>query len=237
MTTTLTMTPETPVGQIVAAQPLLAKVFEKYGIDYCCGGKLPLATLAGKKGVDSHALIAELEAAMAVAPAPAVDWKLESLEKLIAHIVETHHEFLREALPRLAYLSEKVARVHGDVHPELIEFASIYEGFNAELTQHMAKEEQILFPAIIRLEQGLERFPVNNPITVMEAEHDSAGRDLDRMRELSNGFTPPEDACNSYRALYAGIAELELDLFEHIHKENNILFPRAIALLEAPAKV
>lgn len=228
-----TMTPETPVGQIVAAQPLLAKVFEKYGIDYCCGGKLPLATLAGKKGVDAQALIAELEAAMAVAPPPAVDWKQESLESLVRHIVETHHEFLREALPRLAYLSEKVARVHGDVHPELVEIAGVYGAFNAELTQHMEKEEQILFPAIVRLEKGLERFPVNNPIRVMEAEHDSAGRALEQMRALSNGFTPPPDACNSYRALFAGLAELELDTFEHIHKENNILHPRAIALLEA----
>ena len=231
--TKLMITPETPVGQIVAAQPLLAKIFEKYNIDYCCGGKLALGVFCAKQGLDAQALIAELEAALAASPAPERDWTVERLESLVGHIVEAHHGFLRTALPRLAELSEKVARVHGDVHPELHEIAAIYAGFNAELTQHMEKEEQILFPAIIRLEQGVERFPVNNPIRVMEAEHDSAGRDLERMNALSQGYTPPEDACNSYRAFFAGLAELELDMFQHIHKENNILFPRAIALLDA----
>lgn len=228
-----TISTEMPVGQIVAQFPQTARVFEKYGIDYCCGGKLALGVFCAKKGLDAQALIAEVEAAMATSPRPAVDWTQQGLEALITHIVETHHGFLREALPRLAYLSEKVARVHGDVHPELIPVAEIYAGFNAELTQHMEKEERILFPAIVRLEAGIDRFPVNSPIAVMEDEHDSAGRALEKMHALTNGFTPPEDACNSYRALFAGMTELELDLFEHIHKENNILFPRAIAMLEA----
>lgn len=234
---TLVITPETPVGQIVAAQPLLAKVFEHHRIDYCCGGKLALGVFCAKKGIDAQALIAELQAAMDTASAPESDWTQATLTALVGHIVETHHAYMREAVPRLLHLSQKVARVHGDNHPELIEVASIYQAFNAEITAHMEKEELILFPAILRLEAGVDRFPVNNPIRVMEAEHDSAGRDFERMRALTNDFTPPEDGCNSYRALFAGLEEMELDLFSHIHKENNILFPRAIALLDAPAKV
>lgn len=228
----MTSSLDTPVGQFVAAQPLLAKVFESHGIDYCCGGKLPLATACARKGVDAQSVLEEIQSLLAASPQPEVDWTDVPLEALVSHLLDTHHVYLRAEMPRLAALSIKVANVHGDRHPELVEVAHVYHKFYTEMDAHLSKEEQILFPAIARLEQGLERFPVQHPIRKMELDHDDSGRDLERMRELTAGYTPPEDACNSYRALLAGLAELEQDTFTHIHKENNILFQRAIAMLE-----
>jgi regulator of cell morphogenesis and NO signaling len=229
----MNLTLDTSIGQIVAAQPLLAKVFESHGIDYCCGGKLSVSAVCARKGLDAEALLGEIHAAMEGAPAPETDWTKAPLAELIEHLLSTHHVYLHEGMPRLAMLSQKVARVHGDRHPELIELAEVYQNFHSEMDAHLAKEEQILFPAIVRVEAGTDNFPVQHPIRVMEADHDTAGRDLERMRALTNGYVTPEDACNSYRALFAGLAELESDTFAHIHKENNILFQRAVALLEA----
>ncbi|MNX75247.1 Iron-sulfur cluster repair protein YtfE [compost metagenome] len=224
---------ETPVGQIVTAQPLLAKVFEAHGIDYCCGGKLSVQAVCARKGLDAQALLDKIRAAMEQAVPPELDWAEAPLDTLVLHLIETHHAYLHEAMPRLAALSLKVANVHGDRHPELVELSKVYQTFHADMAEHLLKEEQILFPAILRLAQGDASFPVQHPIRAMEAEHDGAGRDLERMRELSGGFAAPDDACNSYRALLAGLAELESDTFTHLHKENNILFPRALARLEA----
>ena len=227
-----TITTEMPVGQIVAQFPQTARVFEKYGIDYCCGGKLALGTYLVKRGLDAQVVLAELSGHGPGHDAdPERDWTTASASELIRHILDTHHVYLREHLPRLSFLATKVARVHGENHPELIELAHVYAGFQLEMEQHMPKEEQILFPAILELEAGTGRFPVNHPISVMEAEHEAAGAALERMRELTNGFTPPEDACGSYNALFNGLAEMETDTFRHVHKENNILFPKALALL------
>jgi regulator of cell morphogenesis and NO signaling len=230
---TLAISPETTVGQLVTERPSRAKVFEKFAIDYCCGGKLPLAALCAKKGIDPAVVLAALEAADASPEEVHTDWSQAPLDVLATHILEVHHAFLHEELPRVSMLSQKVARVHGGHHPELIEIAEIYHRFAEQMLMHMAKEERVLFPAIIRLAQGDGSFPVNGPISVMEAEHDDAGRDLEALRELTNNYTVPEDACNSYRALFAGLAEIEADTHLHVHKENNILFPRAIAKLQS----
>lgn len=230
-----TLTPKATVGQLVAERAARAKVFERFGIDYCCGGKMSVADACARKGVDPTAVLAALDALDAVLGAAPVsrDWTREPIEDLVRHIVEVHHGFTREALPRLAFLTAKVANVHGGDHPELREVATIFRGLHAEMDAHMAKEEQVLFPLIVRLargEQGGFGPPVHAPISVMEAEHDDAGRALEAMRELTNAWTPPEGACNSYRAMLDGLRELEEDLHLHIHLENNVLFPRALGL-------
>ena len=222
------------VGQMVTEHPRWARVFEKWGIDYCCGGKKPLPDLCAKKGVELSAVLHDLEGGNAD-DAEAPDWSKLSLSKLVDNIITTHHDYLREELPRLNFLIDRVSHVHGEAHPELYEVKAIFDGFRPELEVHMMKEEMILFPLIKELEaaSGLPSFhcgSVANPIRMMEAEHDDAGDALTRMRELTDGFTPPEGACNTYRVMLNALAELEVDMHQHVHKENNILFPRAIEL-------
>lgn len=223
---------DTPIGQLVAEEPRAARVFEKYGIDYCCGGKLSLSAVCERKNLDPGAILAELEQAETATAQSEANWNDASLASLAEHILATHHVFLKEEMPRLAQLATKVARVHGPSRPELVELAKVYEKFFFEMTAHLEKEEQILFPAIFRLIGGEAGFPIQNPIRVMEMEHDAAGADLEKMRALTQGYQLPEDACYSYRSLFGGLQALELDTHQHIHKESNILFPKAIALLE-----
>ena len=235
-----TLTPQATVGQLVAERASRAKVFERFGIDYCCGGKMSIADACGRKGVDPIAVMAALDALDAALGAQVADrdWGTAPLEQLVQHILETHHAFLRQAMPRLAFLVAKVARVHGDSHPELLEVAKVYGKFHADMDAHMGKEEAILFPLILGLAKGESvRFapPVEAPISVMEAEHDDAGRDLEAINRLTNGYEPPEGACNSYRAMLDGLRELEQDTHRHIHLENNVLFPRSIEVASARA--
>lgn len=224
------------VGELVAEKPRRSKVFEQYGIDYCCGGKKPLSLACAEKALDFDSVARDLANADAQPADPSeVDWTKASLTDLADHIVETHHEYLRQALPRISALTGKVAEVHGGRRPELREVKYVYEGLRAELESHMMKEEQILFPMLRQLESsnGAPSFhcgTVQNPIRVMEHEHDSAGMALARMSTLTNGYTIPEDACGTYRAMLDALSELEQDLHIHIHKENEILFPRGAAL-------
>jgi regulator of cell morphogenesis and NO signaling len=221
----------TTVGELVAERPARSRVFEELGIDYCCGGKLSLAEACARKGLDPDDVGRRLAAA---APAePESDWRSAPLAGLCDHIVRTHHAYLRRELPRLRGLLAKLARVHGDRHPELRGVLTVFGPFADELTAHMAKEEWVLFPLIARIESGdVPRTPrVLQPIAVMEAEHDDAGRALAEMRRLTGGFAVPADGCNTYRAALAGLAELEADMHAHVHKENNILFPRAAQLV------
>ena len=224
---------ETTVGEMVASQPGLARVFERFGIDYCCGGKRTLADAAALAGADSAAVLAALETTDP--PAGEFDPAALSLSDLAQHIVETHHAYLRRELPRIDQLLQKVTAAHGQRYPEVWEVRRVFDVFAADLMQHMAKEEQALFPAIRRLEQD-RRFPagpfgsIRNPMGVMEAEHAEAGDALGAMRAATDDFTPPADACPTFRALMGALAELEVDMFRHVHKENNVLFPRAIRL-------
>ncbi|NUQ01688.1 MAG: iron-sulfur cluster repair di-iron protein [Armatimonadetes bacterium] len=225
---------EKQVGELVTERPSRSRVFERFGIDYCCGGKLPLGAACERRGVNPEEVVAALEAHDLVAAPEETDWNTASLTELADHIVATHHAYLRAELPRLDAMTEKVARVHGDRHAWLSGIRATFVGLKAELESHMMKEEQILFPLCRRLEQasGAESFhcgSIGNPIRVMEHEHDDAGRALETLRELSSGFTAPIEACNTFRAMLDGLHELEQDLHIHIHKENNILFPRAIA--------
>lgn len=234
--------PNKTVGQLVAERPSRARVFERFGVDYCCGGKTALGDACAERRLDTQKIVAALrEADSKAAATDEPDWTRAALSELIAHILEKHHAYLRGELPRLAQMVAKVYDVHGARHPELAEVRQTYNGLHAELELHMMKEEQILFPLIKTMEasQSLETGhcgSVNNPISMMEHEHDSAGAALARMRSLTGDFTPPEDACNTYRVLMDGLAELEADLHQHIHKENNILFPRASELEAALAR-
>ncbi|MCH7872529.1 MAG: iron-sulfur cluster repair di-iron protein [Planctomycetes bacterium] len=233
--------PSKSVGQLVAERPSRARVFERFGIDFCCGGKIPLSDACTERKLDTERILAALrEADSSEADTDEPDWTRATLSALIAHILQKHHAYLRNELPRLAKMVAKVHDVHGERHPELAEVRQTYDGLHAELASHMMKEEQILFPLIEAMEssQSLEAAhcgSVNNPISMMEHEHDSAGAALARLRSLTGDFTPPEDACNTYRVLLDGLAELEADLHRHIHKENNILFPRASELEAALA--
>jgi regulator of cell morphogenesis and NO signaling len=224
------------VGQIVAERAGRARVFEGFGIDYCCGGKRPLGEACSEHGLDAKVVIDAIRTADAeAAPTQEEDWSRVPTNELIEHIVGMHHAFLRRELPRLGELAMKTEEAHGERHGELAECRSVLAALHAELESHMLKEEQILFPAIRNMESaspGREGFfgSLQGPIGVMEHEHESAAEALSRLRELTNDFTPPEDACNTWRALLDGLRTLETDLHQHIHKENNILFPRAIGL-------
>jgi regulator of cell morphogenesis and NO signaling len=213
-----------------------AAVFEKHGLDFCCGGGLPLEDACRKKGLDADAVQRDLAAVMATkndaGPGPE-SWELDALAN---HIVATHHAFVRESLPALIQHSEKVARVHGDRHPEMVDVARHVTTLAHEMTQHMMKEELVLFPYIDALaeaargEGSTPQAPfgtVSNPIQMMVEEHESAGDETGEIRRLTSNYTPPEDACTTYRVLFQELEAFEKDLHRHVHLENNILFPKA----------
>lgn len=229
-------TPDTRIGDIVAARPALARLFEELHIDYCCGGKQTLAAACASRGLATGTVVAMLEAALAAFQAgPAeVDAAGMSLAELADHIERTHHAYLKDELPRLVELADRVAYKHGERDGRLPEVAATVRELAEEMLAHMQKEEQILFPLVRRVEAG-ERdgfaAMIGGPIAQMEAEHDAAGQLTARLRLLTDGFTPDAEACNSHRALLAGLAAFEADLHRHVHKENNVLFPRAQARL------
>lgn len=225
---------DTTVGAIVARQPATARVFEKYRIDYCCQGQKTLRAACEEKGLDVVSLTNEL----AVSHQRADDsprWEERPLSELCDHIERRHHDYLREELPRLAELIDKVIRAHGQTQPDLLLLRNHFRALRDELEPHMLKEEHVLFPAIRQLEASRtpHRFPfgsVSNPIRCMIDEHEHAGEELRHLHELTNGFQPPPGACPTWRVMLESLARLERDMHEHVHKENSILFPRAVAL-------
>ncbi len=221
-----TITKTMTVGEIVARFPAVATALEGFGIDYCCGGRKTLAEAVERKGLDLDEVVTGLEDAASGPSADERNWRAASLSDLCDHIEATHHEFLRRELPALASRLECVVKAHGDRRPEMHEVAEVFLGFAAELNAHMQREEQILFPAIRAVETGQTIRGIGAPIAVMEQEHDDAGRALERMRELTRGYAVPMDACGTCRALLEGLRALEADMHRHVHKENNILFPR-----------
>lgn len=227
--------PNAVVGDLVTHRPSLSRVFERFGIDYCCNGGDTLDEACRKAGADSASVIAALEAAASEPPADEErDWSLASMTELADHIEATHHVYLRGELPRISDLAAKVVTAHAQAHPFVCELADTFAALRSELESHMWKEENILFPMVRTLDEAdslpqLHCGSVANPIRVMEYEHDNAGAALARMRSLTDGYTTPEGLCNTYRALMEALQGLELDLHLHIHKENSILFPMAIA--------
>lgn len=222
------------VGEIVTRCPTLSRVFEAERIDYCCGGRKTIAEVCREKGRDAEALLATLrQSAAAMASDVRVDPAAMSLAELADHIEQTHHGYLKRELPRLDAMTTKVASVHGDKDARLAQIRDTFLGLAAEMNSHMMKEEQVLFP-MIRCLTASANAPIfhcgslANSINQMEHEHEDAGAALARIRQLTNGYTLPDWACNTYRAMLDGLAQLERDMHEHVHKENNVLFPRAL---------
>ena len=235
--------PKVPtVGELVAADYRKADVFKKYGIDFCCGGKKSVEKSCAEAGVDYVAVMTELlniENASAKPSQRYNEWKLDFLAD---YIVNTHHSYVRTAVPLLIAYTQRVAERHGDTQPALVEIAAIFQTVADEMTMHMVKEEKMLFPFIKQLAHAhqtgtpLPRAPfgsVDNPIHMMEHEHETVGEAMRRIAKLTNNFTPPANACNTYKVTFAKLQEFENDLHEHVHLENNVLFPRAIALEKA----
>ncbi|HEY8667591.1 MAG TPA: iron-sulfur cluster repair di-iron protein [Tepidisphaeraceae bacterium] len=229
----MSVTLEATVGQLVVERPGRARVFENLGIDYCCGGKKPLGEACRDKGLDPQQLLAEIQAADTTTSESGRNWAAATITELADHIQSTHHALLKAEFPRLDRLTDKVATVHGQRHPDLLAVRATFVEFKEELEAHMMKEERILFPLCRQIDSGdaMESHcgSVANPIRMMMLEHDHAGAAMEKMRALTNGYVPPADACNTYRAMLDGLAVIEADMHQHVHKENNILFPRAIA--------
>ncbi len=229
------------VRELAVENSAATRIFEKVGIDYCCGGGQSLEQACKTAGVSTDQVLDSLEMAEETARASRKehDWKQEPLSGIIAHIKNTHHKYTREETIRLKGLLQKVCSVHGKNHPELLDIRATFTGLADELITHMMKEEMVLFPYIERMEEAvIQKEPVvpapfgtvQNPVAMMEHEHDSAGHALREMRKASNDFEAPMEACASYQTLYRALAAFEADMHQHIHLENNILFPRAIAM-------
>jgi regulator of cell morphogenesis and NO signaling len=234
----MSATIEKTVRELALENPAATRVFERLHIDYCCGGSRSLGEACRAAGVPVERVLEALEGD-AAGSGERRDWAVASLAELVEHIRNTHHMYTREAIERIPLLIEKVVAAHGANHPELRSVGTVFEGLAQELGTHLMKEEMVLFPYIVRLEEaslaGEPALPppfgtVRNPVRMMEHEHDSAGAALAQLRSLTNGYTTPADGCASYQALYLALADFEADLHQHIHLENNILFPRAVDL-------
>ena len=230
------------VGQIVARNYNTATVFEKYNIDFCCGGKKTLQTVCTEKQLNFDTLYHEVEEAANRQVPPSQNAANWSLPFLTEYIVETHHRYVQDSIPVLLKYTQKIASVHGKNHPELIEVARLFAELAQDLLQHMKKEEIVLFPHINKLATSNKAIPaaafgsVNNPIMAMEQEHETAGNLLHQIRTLTNNYTLPNDACNTYGVTFARLQEFEADLHRHVHLENNILFPKTKQLEQTLAE-
>lgn len=228
----------TSVGQLVAENYKTAQVFKKHGIDFCCGGRISLDEACKKVHVDIEDLKKELHE-LDRDPSAGVEFQRMPLDVLIDYIINVHHKYVEENLPMLREYTKKIAKVHYDTNPELKDIYKIFLEVASELEQHMMKEEQILFPYIKKMLNpekyseagGCGSFgSVENPINMMENEHENAGEAFRKIRELSQDFDYPPHACNTYIVTFKKLQEFEEDLHRHIHLENNILFPKAIQM-------
>ena len=233
--------PMKTVRDLAVELPAAARIFEKARIDYCCGGDQLLGAACAKAGVDLQVLEQMLETSPQPATSATVDFQNLSAAELIQYILDKHHVYTRDEMQRLEALVEKVVKAHGANHSELLSMRDLLQQLFAELKGHMFKEEQILFPYLVELEQSVRQErpapfapfgKVNNPIRMMMFEHDHAGEILRELRKLSTDYKTPSDACISYQTFYQALEAFEQDLHQHIHLENNLLFPKA-AKLEA----
>jgi regulator of cell morphogenesis and NO signaling len=228
---TATLSSLTTVATIATELPGAAGLFERLGIDYCCGGKMPLETACRRKGLQTQDVLAQLESITPDSGQSTRDWSSATMTELAEHIQSTHHQYLKDELPRLITLTAKVARVHGENHPELITLADAFVRFSDDMFSHMDKEEKVLFPLLRATERAgaAPSVSVDQPIQCMTGEHEEAGRALESFRTLTNDFAPPTGACNSWRVMLSDLERLERDMHQHVHKENNILFVKAVA--------
>jgi regulator of cell morphogenesis and NO signaling len=232
------ITTDTTVGEIVRAFPARSRVFENLGIDYCCGGKKTLSEVCQKRGLDPATVVAMLAALDGAPEVGLADPDSLTLSELCDHIEQTHHGYLREELPRLDFMTHKVAAVHGDSEPRLLELRRVFETFNAKVVSHTEEENESVFPEIRALEaaggEKSDRFSdLTGKFEKLEAEHEKTGAALAEFKALTDDYTPPEWACNTMRALYDALAHLEKDMHQHVHEENNVLFPKALTMARA----
>jgi len=236
---TLQKNTQKEIGQYVADDFRTAAIFSKYKIDFCCNGNRTIEEACDKKGIDSNLLMDELNQVLNSKGAETIDYKSWPLDLLAEYIEKKHHRYVEEKTPVLRQFLDKLCRVHGERHPELFKINELFTASAGELASHMKKEELILFPFIkkmvnAKLEDQTVQSPqfgtVENPIAMMMEEHDNEGARFREIDALTNNYTPPADACNTYKVTFAMLEEFEKDLHLHIHLENNILFPEAIKL-------
>jgi regulator of cell morphogenesis and NO signaling len=239
---TLNKKAQKQIGEYVAEDFRTAAIFSKYKIDFCCNGNRTVEEACGKKGIDSNILIDELNSVLSSTVNQSIDYKSWPLDLLAEYIEKKHHRYVEETIPVLRQFLDKLCRVHGERHPELLKINELFIASANELAAHMKKEELILFPFIkkmvkAKIDQSAIQAPhfgtVENPIAMMMHEHDTEGERFRRIAELTNDYNPPADACNTYKVTFAMLDEFEKDLHLHIHLENNILFPGALKLEQA----
>jgi regulator of cell morphogenesis and NO signaling len=232
----MVITAETPVREIVVEAPNAIPVLERFGIDYCCGGKHTLAEACTRRNQSLVPVLEELDRQVHDTAVTEVQWQNAPLRQLIHYIVQKHHTFTRSQIALIQQLAAKVEQRHGPLHPEVHKVNEALATIGAELRHHFFCEENVLFPYIEFLEQKETLVTqaifdsIEQPVARMMTEHNQTGDELRVLREVTNGYQPPEDACTTYRALYRALEDLERDLHRHIHLENNILFPRALSL-------
>lgn len=230
---------EETIGEMVTKDYRKAQVFKSFGIDFCCGGKKTLTEVCAKKGIDTESLQKALELLKEAPVTSDNDYNKWNPGFLTDYIINTHHQYVKDNTTFILELANKVASAHGAQHPETIRVAEIFAKVASDLTLHLMKEEKVLFPFIKEMSDVQDKAgrlsesafgAVANPIQMMESEHEEAGEALQTIRELTGNFTLPAGACNSYTILYKKLDEYENDLHKHVHLENNILFPKALAL-------
>ncbi len=227
------------IGEIVADDYRTAAIFEKHGIDFCCGGKSPLTVACKERGIDPAALAREIEAAKSAPADRSQNYAAWSLSFLADYIVNTHHTYLRENMPQIAAYAHKIAQVHGPNHPELVEIAATFDQVATDMAAHLTEEEQVFFPAIKRVEASQQaRKPADtkdletlmHSFQTLSHEHEAIGDATHRIRHLARDYAIPPDVCNTFVVTYHKLKEFEDDLHKHVHLENNILFPKALQL-------
>jgi len=232
---------QTTVREVALQLPQSTRVFETLKIDYCCGGNQPLAQACASAGIDIDNVM-EMLAEVTQSTSQVLDFQNLPLTELITHILDTHHVFTKLEMDRLQLLADKVLAAHGGNHPELVHLEELLTRLCADLKPHMFKEEQVLFPYILAMTEAAAQKravpfapfgTVNNPVRMMMREHDTAGEILRELRDLTSDYKVPADACISYQTLYQALENFEKDLHQHIHLENNILFPKALELENA----
>ena len=229
-----TWSTEQTVGEIAAGFPASVRVFERHHIDFCCGGGIALADACRARGLDPEEVLQQVQQAGRTETGASVDWETAPLGQLIDYIVGRHHQYLKAQLPRLRMLMTKVLNAHGERHGDFLRpLSTCLQHLKEDLDDHLMKEETVVFPVLRRLDSpaahpGFDRSATRVPIEVLIGEHDSAGEALAEMRRLTSGYQAPEDACNTFRTLYVELEGLDKDLRQHVHLENNVLFPRAL---------
>lgn len=228
------------LAKIVTGNYRTASVFEKYHLDFCCRGRRSLEDACTEKKLNIAEILAELDSITENSISPTIDYAQLSLSQLADHIVTHHHQYVKNEMPQIAMYLQKIGGKHSGRHPEMLKVFEIFMELKEEMDLHMKKEEQILFPRIRETEQLLSNENslhfntsyLQSPVQVMEEEHDHAGEAMAAIRQLTNNYTLPEDACTTYKLSFAALEAFEKDLHHHVHLENNILFPQSLKLFK-----